>query len=238
MLGKIGLALLAALLPSLACADTVTIDDPLHGFDWIGGVPTNTDNGVVNPLGSAGNGFGFFASPAPQTGTLFIEILVPNNDALQAHYTLTGNLPGTSGGNLGAWTGGTLGSFINSKFPGELPGVSPPNQLSAWLSGPKGTQGVDPGATGYDVFQIALGSDTLNSLTASIMDDHESGLLAGSIITAFLVEGSRTVGTASSGGILTPQSVSPTPLPAAVWLFGPAAAAFLSFALRRRRRAA
>src|SRR4051794_18622194 len=74
-----GLAAILGVAASTARAD-ILIDDPLHGF-CNGTLPAGScvDNGTNTPLGNSTQ-FGFTISPGPQTGTLFLDILVPNNE--------------------------------------------------------------------------------------------------------------------------------------------------------------
>jgi hypothetical protein len=282
---NLAIAAAAALLSTAANAS------PLHGFDWIDGKAVNTDNGVVTPLGTNATGFGFFSSGKPVTGTLYFEVLIPNNDALTAPYTFNGtNAAVTGTTSVGNWTKGTLGGFINAQArkeetgtgtkpkppangtPGsgthehppsagkqekpELPEtkrkITPPNNISAWLPT---TQSVDAGATGYDVFQAKINTDTLLKLALSTMDDtlggkgvtlnRPIGLPAGSIITAFMVSDSKnggwiTIPTSSSGGLfVTGATVAATPIPAMGLIgFAPVGAGMLWAAIRRRKTVA
>ena len=191
-----------------ACAGFATVshaqttsDDPLHGYQIIDGVPTNTDNGTVTPLtDNPVTGFGFFVSPDPSTGTFYIDILTPIAAGLPGSFTLTGTNPGTA----------TLFSRLPWFFPNEelytylgLPNGSPSNKCCGQWS---------PYSTGpYYVDQVDLGTVTLNKLSTSTMDDSiTQSLAAGSIIVAFLDQGENTIDTANSGA---PYAGTPTPAP-------------------------
>jgi hypothetical protein len=196
-------AALSALLFGSA-AQATTLDDPLHGYVISGGVDTNTDNGTVSP--DAGLSWGFFASPAPQTGTLYLVTVTPDSSPGLSTIGLTGTFTGTETEMATQWTSGTLAAFLG------LTSASPPNNCCGSTYG--GT------ATGYDVDVATFNNVTLNDLATSTMSEaYEAGLPDGSLIFAFLVESNGTVDTANSGVILETQQLAATPLPPAAWMF-------------------
>jgi hypothetical protein len=198
-------AALAVAFASPAMAST--LEDPLHGYVFVNGVPTNTDNGTVSP--DAGLNWGFFASPAPQTGTLWLVTVTPDSSPAFATIPISGTLTGTETFR-GDWTSGRLADFLG------LPNGSPPNDCCGSTFG--GT------ATGFDVDAVSFANITLQDLANSTLNENfEGGLPTGSLIFAFLVEGTGasavTVDTANSG-VLQPTPFAATPIPGAVWLFG------------------
>src|SRR5215467_9501552 len=72
--------LLAAALLAAASMPTMAetlIDDPLHGF--CNGCATNGTNTPILQGGTPLTGFGFNSSPPGLSGTMFLDILIPNN---------------------------------------------------------------------------------------------------------------------------------------------------------------
>jgi hypothetical protein len=151
--------ILAFLTLVLTCGGAVwadTVDDPLHGFCNGTGTGTCSDNGTNTPLGNSTT-FGFSISPGPQTGDLLIEILVPNNYFIPATFAIMGTQGGLSNNqsisttatlvsNV-AWTSGTLATYLGIT-------ASPSNPIGAYLPT---ASGLDPGATGFYVFQANTG---------------------------------------------------------------------------------
>ena len=127
-------------------ADTL-IDDPLHGWCAAG----CTDNGTNTPIPSLNQTFGFFASPA-NTGTLILKFLIPNNDAQPGSITVTGTSSGTATPHAGTWMSGDLEDFLG------LVNASPANPIGAYLPS---TQALDPGATGFIVYTVNVGTYSL-----------------------------------------------------------------------------
>jgi len=253
----------AALLSAVGSAQALSVlDDPLHGFCW-GASGTCTDNGTITPTSANPLNFGFWASPAatPQTGNLFIDVLVPTNlvtfPALIS-YSITGDAVGTASlFSLTAWTGtpGDLADYLN------MPNSSPANSFGGKLTP---AQTIDPLATGFYVYQANLGTQTLGNATGTGPLLSIDTLIAGSIITAFLVQSTpgepctghganevctgppvfNTIATAASGAILETnlgkgdEGGGSTPLPAAVWLFGTVLAGGAGFGRWRKKRKA
>lgn len=197
------------LLLALACGGSVwadTVEDPLHGA-----CTGCVDNGTNTPLGTATT-FGFTISPVSQTGTLVVDILVPNNYSVPLSFALT-----TGGGAtlLGtatefsptAWKSGDLASYLGIT-------ASPNNPIGAYLPA---TNGLDPSATGFYVFQATLGTAIYfpgPGGTNWFPFDAISGL--GNDFGAYIVgfcssgcSGSSEVATANSGALLiTPEPSS------------------------------
>lgn len=207
---------------SVCWGQTTILDpllDPLHGC-IIG--TTCFDNGTVtptttNPLPN----FTFTVSSGPLTGDWLIGILIPNDatNAATKSYSISGTnggptdssaIPSTSAASKGNWTGLDLSVFLS------LPNTSPANPLSAWLTYTQGNNcgaaqnsACDPGATGYYVYQVDLGSNQLQSPsnpTVPILTLSGDSLPVGSVIASFLsfTDNKGTPGwiaTAPSGGI-------------------------------------
>jgi hypothetical protein len=209
--------LLAAALSALAvpayaqtaAAPAAIIDDPLHlcystGCSAFGGV-------TISTLGGSGlSGFGVSSSPAPQTGTLYFALLVPDNETETVLPTLSGTLNGNPIAGIGSFIPeGTFGSGTDLTAQANLKaalgglGASPPNPFSAYSGA---TLLEDPSFDGldYSVFLVKVGTITTgtaagqtstldNSFTLS-GGDYLSGLNTltgvgpGAIITAFMVE--------------------------------------------------
>lgn len=220
-----------------AKADTVVIDDPLHGI-----CTGCVDNGTNTPLNGTGT-FGFASSPPGATGVLWLNVLVPNNTnlALFTAPSITGFAAGTpSLFSTTAWTTGTINAYLGGSF---LNG-SPDNGIGAYLPA---TQGLDPGATGFFDFLFnagAVGGTGLGGTGDPLKDTFTlNGLLpVGSYITAMMLttdnQGNPTViNTANSAALLVNQQMSPVPIPAVgTGLPGIFAGVLLLLRWARRRR--
>jgi hypothetical protein len=234
-----GLSALSLLAITTASGSAQTLLDPLHGF-CNGTAPACVDNGTNTPLGSTSTNFGFSISPGPQTGVLFLDILVPNNDVHPASFAITG-IQGGAANNLSistsaslfsttAWTSGQLDSYLGIS-------ASPTNPIGAYLPA---TQALDPAATGFFVYQANIG-------TAKIWDNaHETngpifdligglGSDLGAYIVAFCGTGCTdpVVATANSGALLENGRTPPrVPEPGTLLAFG---AGLLGLVFLRRR---
>ena len=193
----------------IARADTL-IDDPLHGHCLAGCV----DNGTTTPIIGSTNGFYFQASPGPQTGFMAIEVLVPDNVPTAGFHAGIVFTPPTGGhggieGHLvsGAdWTSGTLGAYLLTSGSIATPNISPANPINAFLPA---TQALDPGATGFHVYEAVPGDPkTLTqegSLSLGVIFEFSGqgpALPFGSYILVNLVRpDGRTIATASDGAL-------------------------------------
>jgi hypothetical protein len=146
--GAISLALLSS--PAFAT---------LHG--WCGGGTTTLcmDNGTNSPFDvNPPNPFGFTSSPPGETGTLFLKVLVPDNETVAGPFAVTGAATATAnlvtGTTPGPWTTGSLQDYLGIPFVGE----TPDNPIGAYLPS---TQALDPGATGFNVYEADLGTQTI-----------------------------------------------------------------------------
>jgi len=126
----------------------------VHG--WCGGGASSlcVDNGTNSPIAlNPPNPFGFASSPPGETGSLAITILVPDNEnAGFAPPLITGAASATA--NLFSatpWTSGFLDAYLGIS-------ASPANPIGAYLPS---TEALDPGATGFFVYQGAVGTQTL-----------------------------------------------------------------------------
>jgi hypothetical protein len=220
---KVLIPILGGLVLALACGGPVWAD-ALHG--QCNGSPC-VDNGTNTPLGTSTT-FGFTISPGPQTGNLVIDFLVPNNYANPGSITLdfaNNLLAGTATlFSATAWTGGALDTYLGI-------GASPNNPIGAYLPT---TQLLDPGATGFFVFQVSLGTQTIlgnsgaGAAGGTFNIPGNFGSDFGGYILAFSGTGSGPyIATANSGALVV------TPEPASlIMLF----AGLLSFALLNVRR--
>jgi hypothetical protein len=219
-----------------ASADTVI--DPLLGFCSAGCI----DNGTNTPITSNPPvNFGFFVAPGPQTGDLFLDILVPNTAPVNPAntVTVTGSTLPVGGVNFSlvsttAWTSGDLAAYLN------LIGSSPANPIGAFLPS---TQALVPTATGFFVLQADLGTQTLNgpsgpniptfSLNRGALGMYVVGFLntldPGIIATA----NSGALFETGSGNTINPVAAVPEPATWGMMLLGFAG---LAFAFRQRRR--
>jgi hypothetical protein len=219
----VGAVALFALVPAAGYADI--IDDPLHGF-----CAGCTDNGTVTPIPTnPPSNFTFTASPGPQTGDLFVDILVPNVGSVSGPFTVSisgdGSFSATKVDTV--WTSGDLSTFLG------FSGVQPANPIGAF-----------PGSTtGFFVFQADLGLQTLgnpSNVPAGPNLSITQLLPLGSSIVAFLntdVTGGTQNGfiaTAPSGQLFVPGPVVGAGLPGLMAACG----ALLALSRRRRRQEA
>src|SRR5262249_51076253 len=138
----LGAGALFALVPTGGYADT------LQGSG--AGVGQCMDKGTTSPptINPPVN-FGFTPSPGPATGSLTIDVLVPNNEASPASFALTGTASATATlFSATPWTSGMLDAYLGIS-------ASPNNPIGACLPS---RQALDPGATGCFVVPANLGT--------------------------------------------------------------------------------
>lgn len=196
---KIGIALASAVALAGVFAIPSGANATLHGF--CGAAGQCADNGTNSPTSNnPPTDFGFTVSPGPATGDLLLEILTPDNQALAPSFTLTGTSSGTATlFSQTAWMSDTLEKYLGLK-------ATPANPIGAYLPS---TQALDPGADGFFVYQVNLGTLTLqgpNSPNVSPLENITAGVLPqGSYIVAFFNTGTadkpKWDATANSGAI-------------------------------------
>lgn len=178
----------------------------LHGY--CGGVGQCVDNGTNSPTTiNPPLNFGFTASPGPATGDLVIDLLAPNNEAHASSYALTGTLAGTATlFSATAWTTGALDAYLGIS-------ASPNNPIGAYLPS---TQALDPGATGFFVYQVDLGTATLQGTSnpnVSPLENISPGIPLASYLVAFLKSASGGIGATANSGAIFETSGPPPPVP-------------------------
>jgi hypothetical protein len=165
------------------------------------------DNGTNSPTShNTPTDFGFTTSPGPTSGSLLLDILTPDNVTAGPSFTLTGTVSGTASlFSTTAWTSGQLDDYLGIS-------ASPTNPIGGYLTA---TQALDPGATGFFVYQANLGTLTLSGPSnpnVSPLENISSGVLPqGSFIVGFFNEGAAGIqATANSGAIfeISPPSGS------------------------------
>ena len=200
---KLSVAATSALAGALAIAGGVAMPGSahatLHGF--CAGAGQCVDNGTNSPTSSNPPvNFGFTTSPGPTTGDLLLDILTPDNVTAGPSFTLSGTLSGTATlFSATPWTSGKLDAYLGIS-------ASPANPIGAFLPS---TQALDPGATGFFVYQVDLGTTTLqgpSNPNVSPLESIISGVLPqASYIVGFLNEGTAAApdfqATANSGAI-------------------------------------
>jgi hypothetical protein len=207
-------------LPCLCLLGIVTFAkaDTLHGFCY--GSSSCSDNGTNTPTSTNPPQFGFNVAPGPQTGDYFVDFLIQDNAAKPGSITVNGtksgplnNMPLSGTASLFSstpWTSGQLDAYLGIS-------ASPSNPIGAFI--------LDPGSTGFFVFQVDLGTNTLaanpDSTTGPLLS-LITGLPIHSYIVGFLNVGSPKaedfIGTANSGAIYETGAPAPVPEPGSLLL--------------------
>ena len=209
-----GSALAGALALTGALALPGSANATLHGF--CAGSAQCVDNGTNSPTSNNPPlNFGFTVSPGPDSGDLLLDILTPDNVSAGPQFVISGTLTGTATlFSATPWTSGQLDAYLGIS-------ATPTNGIGAYLPS---AQAVDTGATGFFVYQVDLGTTTLQSASdpnVSPLENLTSGVLPlGSYIVAFLNQGADGIqATANSGAIFedappgTTRSFPPVPEP-------------------------
>ena len=232
--GALAGALIVSFLGASASADV--IDDPLHGY--CAGAGQCIDNGTNSPTTTNPPiNFGFTVSPGPASGDLWLDVLTPNNEVHPASFAVTGTLSGTASlFSATSWTSGDLATYLGLS-------ASPNNPIGAYLPS---TQALDPGATGFFVYQVDLGSTTLQDAgnpNISPLENISPSLPLASYIVGFLNEGTAAspnwIATANSGAIFETRNPPPPPSlpePTTLTLLGSALMGLGIFQRRRHNR--
>jgi hypothetical protein len=202
LLIAIGTLTSLVLCAAVSHADTI---DPLHGY--CAGVGQCIDNGTNSPTTSNPPvNFGFTVDPGPASGDLTVDLLVPNNESHASSYAITGTLSGTATlFSATAWTSGQLDAYLGIS-------ASPANPIDAFLPS---TQALDPGATGFFVYQVDLGMTTLQGASnpnVSPLENISPGIPLASYLVGFFNEGGGNIATANSSAIFETSVAEPNSL--------------------------
>ena len=227
-----------------ALALSALYGDTLHGFCY-SPTPACLDNGTNTPTTTDPPNFGFTGSGQTVTGDYRIDVLIPNNVANAAFFNFS--ISGTQGGVLNnlalgpiaatlfsstAWTTGNLDAYLGIT-------ASPADPIGAFLPS---TQVVDPGATGFFVYQADLGQNRLQpqgSALSGPLLTLSASIPKGSYIVAFLNSGTTAPnwGTNANSGAIFELGTT-VPEPSYSLLLGAALGLFGFVALRRRPKPA
>jgi hypothetical protein len=116
---------------------------------------TCNDNGAITPVPTNNPSFGFWDAGGPATGTDIIVVLSLTNlgSSVALNPTNVAGSPATSATLLGTqWTSGFLDTFLGL-------GAQPNNPFNNY----GGATGLDPGATGFFVYELNLGTQTVQA---------------------------------------------------------------------------
>jgi hypothetical protein len=215
MRGTVGAVLAGVGLGVTILASSASAKSPaLHAF-CVSPTPTCTDNGMNTPTSTNPPDFGFTISSGPATGTLLLDVLVPNNEdtapgALSFDITSLNSGP-TGTASLFSTTAWTDSKTKLDSYLGIT--ASPANPLGAFLPA---TQKLDPDATGFFVYQADLGSTMLEKQGTNSGPEFsiDGGLPLGSYVLAFLGSGDTYSATANSGALF--ETGTPVPEPSAL----------------------
>lgn len=225
--------LATCLFGSSAWADLL---DPLHGEVCSSGAAScNTDNGSFGPIQLTGGNLNFgwsYSGPAGNNvGNLEIVVLAPVNDGFVSPSFTGTNLSMPSLANfVGTWTSGDLATFLG------LQPSTPSNPFSAFQVG------LDSNVTGFNVFTLDIPGILTLAQQGSPLSDFFSAsggnILSGVDLVAFLTNTpGGTIATAPSGQLQV-QGLAETPIPGAVFMFGPVLLGGWYWLRRRAKRMA
>jgi len=150
--------------------------------------------------------FGFTTDSGPESGDLFIDVLEPNKGGgpLTGDITFTGTLSGTATRfSSSPWTSGNLDAYLGAPFVG----AEPANPIEAFLPDRQ-----NPAATGFFVYQVDLGTWTLQIFPTFGENISSGPLPSGSYIVGFFNRGTTTKpnfeATDPRGAIVVPEPAS------------------------------
>lgn len=184
----------------LACGNLASAD-ALHGFCT---TTSCSDNGAITPVGTGTFTGGFYDSGGPAAGDDLLVIVSPT--ALSSAQLNVGL--GTATAVSGTWDTGSLATFLS------LGKANPTNPFGNY----GGSTGLDAGVSGFYVYTLDLGTQTLNAQSGELLNPlfSVSGLPDGVFILDFLETEGGTTATANSAAL----EVVTTPEPSSLLLMG------------------
>lgn len=214
----------------------------LHSFCFSG--TACTDTGSVNETTSSSPNFGFWDASGTKTGTLLLDILVPNNYTAPSGFTITVGASGTRTASqigTGVNAGEFLTNYLNANTTPSLGLPDKKNPVNAWLTI---TQAADPSASGYFVYQADLGINTIAGSAGYPPELNAGTLQTGTVILGYLGTSNcgewdcfcRTSWTWTANSAALYEGHPSVPEPGTLALFGAGLLGCVLFIRRRARQ--
>jgi hypothetical protein len=130
--------------------------------------------------------FAFTLNPGPATTDFPVDILVPDNGQKQSSYTIMGTFPRTATLVSVDWTSRNLETLLGIFATFNSP-----------IGASRTSAGLDPGVTGFSVFRLDAGTQTLQDTMSPFVN-----------LTTIAPIGSYTIGFLSEDTVTSPDGVA------------------------------